>query len=66
MTGDTTGIMIAIQCKIFSVVECRRQPFFLGVALRTIAGNLLMERIGRRLVTILALSNRILSQVRYD
>jgi hypothetical protein len=43
MTGYTTNIVIAIQYKILRVIKCRRQPFFLSVALRAITGNLLMQ-----------------------
>ena len=46
MTGHTAGIMIAVQGKILVVIEARRQPLFLRVALGASAGNLLVQRVG--------------------
>jgi hypothetical protein len=62
MTGYTTNIVIAIQPKILRVIECRRQPFFLSVALRAIAGNLLVQRVCGQLMTALTLFSRFLFQ----
>jgi hypothetical protein len=58
MAGCTARIVIAIQCEELVVIERRRNPFFLRVALAAIAGNLFVQRIDRRFVTALALITR--------
>ena len=44
------------------MIEGRRRPLFLGVALSTIPGNLLVQRVGGRLMAILALLTRCFLQ----
>ena len=62
MTGHTTRVVVAIENKILVVVEACRRPSFLAVALTTVAGNLLVQGVGRRLVAALALQKRVLLQ----
>jgi len=42
MAGHATGIVVLVEQEIFIVIEGRRRPPFLAVALAAIAGNLLM------------------------
>ena len=62
MTGHTTCVVVAIENKILVVVEACRRPSFLAVTLTTVAGNLLVQGVGRGLVTTLALQERVLLQ----
>jgi len=54
--------VVTIKREVLVVVECCRRPFVLVVALAAIAGDLLVQRIGRRLVAVLALCAGILLQ----
>lgn len=58
MAGRTLGRVIAVKHEEFVVVESRRFPFLLAVALRAVAAKLLMQRIGWRFVACLALRAR--------
>lgn len=51
VTGRATYIVVAVQNEIFCVIKTRWLPRFCTVTLLTIAGNLPMQRIARRLVT---------------
>src|SRR5664279_3962239 len=42
MAGDTSGVVVAVEEKVFVVVKRCGCPLFLGMALNAIAGNLLM------------------------
>ena len=44
------------------MIEGRRHPLFLGVALSAIPGNLLVQRVGGRFMAILALLTRCFLQ----
>lgn len=60
VTGHTENIVVTIKLEIFVVIKSRRHPFFLTVALAAITCNLLMQRVGGRLVAVLALLARFL------
>lgn len=50
MAGHATGIVVAVEIEIFAVIESRRCPLILVVALDTITGNLPVQRVGGRFV----------------
>lgn len=63
MAGHTAIVVVAIELEILGVVEGRRRPLVLAVALATVAGDLLVQRILGRLVAILAVvARRLLKQ----
>jgi hypothetical protein len=62
VAGNAAGVVVTIQREVLVVVEGRRRPFVLVVALAAIAGDLPVQRIGRRLVAVLALCAGILLQ----
>lgn len=62
MAGHAAGIVVAIKLEIFAVIERRRCPLILVVALAAVAGNLPVQRVGRRFVARLALLERRLLQ----
>lgn len=45
VAGNTRGVVVAVQQKVFVVVKGRGSPLLLGVALCAIAGDLLVQRI---------------------
>lgn len=47
MAGHAFHIVVSIQAEILVVIEGRRYPLLLGMALAAISGDLLMERIVR-------------------
>src|SRR3989338_2290275 len=53
MAGHAAGIVVAIKLEIFAVIERRRCPLILVVALAAVAGNLPVQRVGRRFVACL-------------
>ena len=47
MAGHTRGGVVAVQHKVFVVLKRGWRPLLLGVALGTVSGNLLVQRIRR-------------------
>lgn len=47
MAGHTTGGVVLVQHKVFVMLKSGRCPLLLGVALGTVAGDLLVQRIRR-------------------
>ena len=50
MAGHATRIVVAVELEIFAVIERRGCPLVLVVALAAVAGNLPVQRVGRRFV----------------
>lgn len=55
MASHATGAVVAVENEILVVIERRRCPLALVVALAAIAGNLPVQRVGRQFVARLAL-----------
>jgi hypothetical protein len=58
MTGHAAGRVIAVEREILVVIEGRRRPLFLAVALAAGSADLFVQRIDWRLVARLALLKR--------
>lgn len=63
MAGHTAGIVVMVELEIFAVIEGRRCPLFLAVALAAVAADLPVQRVCWRLVACFALiTSRLLQQ----
>lgn len=45
MAGHATGVVVTVKFEMLVVVECRRRPFLLRMALAAVAGDLLVQRV---------------------